>query len=202
MRELKTYRVVSSPDGTGAGWLTDFTFPWLDRTPPETRFRGWHTDGYFHFEFAVVDMDLVLDESEDDDQKVLGSDRVELFFSPTEDLSQPYFGLEMEPRGLVYDYRARFHREFDPAWSMVGLTFQGAFTEDGYRVRGRLPLDELRDLKCLKGGRMVTGVYRGEFSHTDSGEVRQDWISWVDPGTDIPDFHIPETFGMFLFEGL
>jgi len=45
-------------------------------------------------------------------------------------------------------------------------------------------------------------LFRAEFSHGKQGkEVRQDWISWCDPGGEVPDFHVPSAFGILEFEG-
>lgn len=202
MNEEKIYVVSRSDDRVEAEWLTDFVFPWRGEPEPGTKFRAWHDTVSLHFEFEVIDRDIVLDQAEDRDEQVLGSDRVELFFSPTGDLSQPYFGFEMDPRGQVYDYRASFHRQFDPDWTLESLQLRGEIMDEGYRVEGRFPLDDLRELGCLRDGEMVTGVYRAEFSHEPDGSVRQDWISWVDPRAETVDFHVPETFGRFVFSGL
>ena len=70
--------------------------------------------------------------------------------------------------------------------------------EGGYLLEWTIPLDELRALGCLKGKEMITGVYRAEFSHGPDGVV-QDWISWIDPQVKTPDFHVPSSFGKFLF---
>lgn len=98
MNPDKIYRVAAASPGRDLPWLTDFSFPWKKVAPPATRFRAFHCNDIFHFEFEAEDGDIVLDESENDHDKVLGSDRVELFFSPTPDLTAPYYGLEMDPR--------------------------------------------------------------------------------------------------------
>lgn len=202
MNREKVYLVSFGHDRNGVEWLTDFVFPWREEAEPGTKFRAWHDRVFLHFEFEVIDRDIVLDHSEDRDEQVLGSDRVELFFSPTGDLSQPYFGFEMDPRGQVYDYRATFHRQFESDWTLESLRLQGDMTDEGYRVEGVFPLEALRGMGCLRDGEMVTGVYRAEFSHEPDSSVRQDWISWVDPRTESVDFHVPETFGRFVFSGL
>jgi Carbohydrate family 9 binding domain-like len=202
MNSEKIYHLPFTTQPEQALWLNDFTFPWLDRQPPETRFRAWHDGNLFHFEFLVVDHDIVLNPTGSNDEKVLGSDRVEIFISPTNDLSKPYYGFEMDPRGLIYDYRGVFHRQFDPTWTSGQIKTSTKITPTGYHLEGSIPLNHLRELGCLSQNRMITGVYRGEFSHRADGSIQQDWISWVNPGTQTPDFHIPETFGLFEFENL
>lgn len=197
---MKTYPVhySASLDLESASALEDFCFPWLDRPCPWTSFRAVWNDEVLRFRFEVEDDDLVLDETGELHAAALGSDRVELFFATSADLSTPYYGAEMEPRGSVYDYEAIYHRKFDDTWSFEGLSFAGELLEGGYLLEGTIPLEELRALGCLKGNEMITGVYRAEFSHGPDGVV-QDWISWIDPQVEKPDFHVPSSFGKFLF---
>lgn len=198
---MKTYRVRFSPslDLREGETLEDFCFPWLDRPCPHTAFAAVWNGETFAFRFEVEDNDLVLDPSDDPSDAVLGSDRVELFFARNPDLSTPYYGAEMDPRGGVYDYQATYHRQFDPTWNFPGLEFSGEFVEGGYIVNGTIPIPVLRDLGCLSGDRMTAGVYRAEFSHGPEGVV-QDWIAWIDPKTPKPDFHVPASFGTFVFD--
>lgn len=203
MNDQKKYhvrRTAGELDWNRAELLTDFVFPWKEEEAPSTEFRALADDVNFYFRFEIEDRDIVLDSSEDPDEAVLGSDRAELFFSPTPDLSEPYYGMEMDPRGGVYDYKGKFHRHIDPSWKMPGLVLKGEVSGDSYVVSGSVPLEVLRDLNCLRGEEMITGVYRAEFSHEPDGTVRQEWISWVNPEVEIPDFHVPSSFGRFLFE--
>ncbi len=197
---MKTYSVHYSPslDLDTASVLEDFSFPWLDRPCPVTSFRAVWNEERLRFRFDVEDDDLVLDETGEPHAAALGSDRVELFFATSADLSTPYYGAEMEPRGSVYDYQAIYHRKFDDSWCFDGLEFAGEILEGGYLVEGTITLQSLRELGCLKGSEMIAGVYRAEFSHGPDGIV-QDWISWIDPQVTTPDFHVPSSFGKFLF---
>lgn len=198
---MKTYPVHYSAtlDLEKASALDDFCFPWLDQPCPRTSFRAVWNHETLSFRFEVEDEDLVLDETGAPHAAVLGSDRVELFFASSADLSTPYYGAEMEPRGSVYDYKALYHRRFDDSWKFSSLAFAGEIREQGYLLEGTLLLEELRQLGCLQGKEMITGVYRAEFSHGPEGIV-ENWISWVDPQGEIPDFHVPASFGKFLFQ--
>jgi len=73
-------------------------------------------------------------------------------------------------------------------------------------LEGSLPLATFRELGCLhqssKGFFLKAGLFRAEFSHGKQGkEVSQNWISWCDPGGEVPDFHVPSAFGILEFEG-
>ena len=116
-----------SIDGSGGdlGWqsahvLTDFSFPWTNRTPPATDFRALWNEQRLYFRFGVTDTDVVLGEGASAMEKVIGSDRVEIFIS-TEPRLSPYYAIEIDPRAEVLDYQARYHRQMNWDWSCDGL---------------------------------------------------------------------------------
>lgn len=187
-----------------AGGLSDFSFPWTDVEAPQTVFRALWDDDLFYFRFEVVDQDVVMAEGADAKEKVVGSDRVEIFFTTGDDLD-PYYGLEMDPRGEVLLYETRYHRRFNWEWSCPGLKVWPKLTDDGYDLEGVIPMKTFKDLKCLheKDGQVYlkAGLFRAEFSHgVGNDPVIEDWISWVDPGGEVPDFHVPSAFGVLGFE--
>lgn len=195
-----------SIDGRGSdpGWelaqvLTDFSFPWSEREPPATEFRAVCDARQLVFRFDVTDFDVVLSDGADAMQKVIGSDRAEIFFSTGPNLN-PYFGIEIDPRGEVLAYEARFHRQMNWNWTCDGLVVATSLTDIGYIVEGRVPLSTFRRLGCLhrddNGEYLMAGLYRAEFSRAPSGgPVIEDWMSWVDPHVAAPDFHVPTSFG-------
>ena len=104
---MHPYVVHRCPPGLvsweSAAVLRDFRFPWEMRPAPATEFRALHDGTQVHFRFDCDDMDLVL-AAGDARERVLGSDRVELFFAADARLD-PYHCFEMEPRGGVLAYR-------------------------------------------------------------------------------------------------
>jgi len=187
------------PSWQSAHLLTDFSFPWSPREPPATEFRALWDEQRLYFRFDVTDADLVLGEGANAKEKVIDSDRVEIFFSTGPNLD-PYYGLEIDPRGEVLDYEARYHRRINWAWSCDGLVVKNSLKNSGYLVEGFLPLSTFRKLDCLhqdnQGHYLCAGLYRAEFSHdSGGGPAVEDWMSWLDPKTASPDFHVPESFG-------
>jgi hypothetical protein len=198
---VKRYPVRATPsnlDWSRAQLLTDFSLPWESTPTPSTEFRALWTETHLHFRFDCVDEDLVLGAGHTAKERVLGSDRVELFFTPDLELN-PYFCLEMAPSGDVYGYRARTYRQFDDDFVWPGLTLASRVDGSRYEVLGRLPFDTLRALGVLQANsrELLVGVYRAEFWHEPTGGVHRDWMSWVDPRTQAPDFHVPSSFGLF-----
>ena len=202
---MKRYRVrhTNVSAGTTLDWsaaelLTDFSFPWEETAPPSTEFRALWSDTHLHFRFDCIDDDLVLGAGDTSMQRVLGSDRVEIFLTPDLTLN-PYFGFEMEPRGEVLAYRARHYREFERDWSCDGFEFAGQVEGRHYTVQGSIALEALGSLHVLKPGarEFFAGVYRAEFSRRPDGSIHQGWMPWVNPHTERPDFHVPSSFGTF-----
>lgn len=197
---MKRYLVhhASDLDWAKAELLSDFSFPWEEREPSPTEFRALWNETALHFRFDCVDEDLVLGDGANDSEKVMGSDRVEIFLSPAPSL-RPYYGLEMDPRGAVLEYQARYHREFNWDWKCEGLTLDTSIEGNRYQVTGSIPLSTLLALGVLKSDskEFLAGVFRAEFSHLENGKIHQGWMAWVDPETETPDFHVPTSFGLF-----
>lgn len=198
---MKTYSVRYSDrlDPMAGEIMKGFTFPWKRGRAPRTEFRAVWNEQALGFYFDVDDSDIILAESSNPDEAVLGSDRVEIFLATSPDLKKFYYGAEMDPRGAVYDYRAKYHRQFDTDWSFSNLKFRGEIREDGYTVRGRFSMEELNELDCVRGKELIVGVYRAEFSQGKKG-IDENWISWIDPKEKEVDFHVPGTFGKFLLD--
>ncbi|WP_395743640.1 carbohydrate-binding family 9-like protein [Prosthecobacter sp.] len=189
-------------DWSRATPVEGFAFPWEDRTAPLTEFRALWDDERFHFRFDCVDDDLVLPDGPTAKDRVLGSDRVEIFLAP--DLSlKPYYCLELSPRGDVLAYEANFYREMNWDWQCEGLQLSAHIEGNRYSVNGSLPLDTLRALKVLKPGssEFYAGLYRAEFHHRSDGSVHSGWMPWVNPKTERPDFHVPASFGVLELVG-
>jgi Carbohydrate family 9 binding domain-like len=201
---MKRYRVhhattvQSNLDWVAAEIMTDFSFPWEPRTPSPTEFRALWTRERFHFRFDCVDDDLVLAAASTSKDRVLGSDRVEIFLAPDLTLTS-YFCFEMEPRGEVLAYSGRFHRQFDWDWQCRELKLATHINGARYHVEASLPLCSLRAWNVLQPGatEFFAGVYRAEFSRCADGGIHSGWMPWVNPKTERPDFHVPASFGVF-----
>nr|WP_314264697.1 carbohydrate-binding family 9-like protein [uncultured Moellerella sp.] len=176
--------------------LTDFIYPWEKEQAPKTDFRALWSDNALYFRFIAEDKDVQLGDNPDKDQAVLDSDRVELFFSTGPEL-KPYYTAEMDPKGRVFDAKANFYREVAPSWNWQTLKFDGKMTPDGYMVTGKIDLDELTKLNLWQDSDKTTlmcAILRGEFSAGTPKQSRK-WISWIQPESVKPDFHIPSAFG-------
>ncbi len=197
---MKRYPVRASQgviDWSVATRLSDFSCPWQATKPAPTEFRALHDEQRLRFRFDCVDH-VVLGAVKTRKSACSAPIRVEIFLTPDLALT-PYFCLEMAARGEVYGYRAETYRKFDDAFEWQGLQLEVSGEGSRYSVAGSLPLTTLRELRVLKPGThdFFAGLYRAEFSRLPDGSVHRGWMSWVDPRTAKPDFHVASSFGVF-----
>lgn len=206
---MKCYQALPSLTSppAAADWaravpLTDFSLPWEERPAPRTEFRALWTRSHLHFGFTALDSTPVIGSGPTLKERVLESDRVEIFLAPDLSLA-PYYCLEIAPGGEVLEYRARFYREMDWDWRCPGLEVRSEISQDACHVTGSLPVETLESLGVLKPGanQFYAGLYRADFSVLPGGSLRRSWMPWVNPGTERADFHVPGSFGVVELAG-
>jgi uncharacterized membrane-anchored protein len=204
------------PEWSRANVERHFLFPWKKTDAPLTEFQAFCDDRYLYFAFRVEDSDIVVLDKLRDKEDECFEDRVELLFSRDSQM-QEYYALEIDSRGRVFDYRGSYYRQLDTKWNCKGVEATAVPIAKGYAVEGRIPLSTLAEMGCPKlrpNDRILCGIFRAEFSHDRSGKPVEhketihnrgrkldgpppieEWISWIDPKTPEPDFHIPSALG-------
>jgi hypothetical protein len=208
---------LDEPEWSRANVERHFTFPWKKADAPPTEFKALCDDQYLYFAFRAEDADIVVYDKLRDKMDVVFEDRVEMFFS-CDPRMEKYYNLEIDSRGRTLDCRNSYYRKSDPTWSCKGLETAGVRLDKGYAVEGRIPLVTLVEMglpKLKPGERILCGLYRAEFSHDRSGKPVvqketihnrgrrppegpppiEEWMSWIDPKTPEPDFHVPASLG-------
>jgi hypothetical protein len=193
-----------------------FVFPWKQAQAPATEFRAVCDEANFYFTFRVRDDDVVALERLRDEQEAVFEDRVEMYFGLDEQMKD-YFCLEVDTKGRAFDYRGSYYRQLEPNWKCEGLETKATALPHGYEVEGRIPVETFVALgfpALRPGAKIRCGLYRAEFSHDRSGRAVErpasihnmglrvegpppieEWLSWVDPKTKDPDFHVPSSMG-------
>ena len=202
---LKTYSVNKcEPSFASNNWqqahcLEDFSYPWETDKRTNTSFRALYDDVYFYFHFEVAQAKPISYVKDNNKMEVVKSERVELFFAVDPALAT-YYCLEMDAMARVLDYKASYYREFDFKWQWPKGEIEVVANQSNsnYVVEGKISLQSLRNLAILKSNEMMVGVYRGECTQLEDTEATLRWISWVDPKTEKPDFHVPASFGRFV----
>ena len=136
-------------------------------------------------------------------------DCVELMIDPRGD-GRDYFEIQVSPRGVVFDTRYDARREPGPfgytEWNSrarVGVSTRGEIddtkADSGYSVEVAIPwqafsLEDGASRKPAIGSRWPANLYV-----MDLGDDRQRAAAWSPLG--VGDFHVPERFGILVFEG-
>lgn len=206
---MKKYRVSkiknNSTPISDANWkeavvLNEFSYPWQHKISNQTRFRALYDNTYLYLRYDVEDDMVQIYTETGKKNDVVYSDRVEIFFRKNKQL-EPYYCLEIDPNGLVLDYAASYYRKFDFewAWPKNHLFVTGTINPKGYRVDVTISLKSLQDLGLLHNNIIEAGIFRAdciELPKDCGGEASIKWISWVNPKSKAPDFHIPSSFGI------
>lgn len=181
-----------------ANCLIDFSSPWKTDSFSKIEFRAlWDLD-FLYFNFRVFDTDIYIDKKDDSVESIGNSDRVELFFR-ADDTLNPYYCLEMDTAARIMDFKALPEKNFDFNWNWPenGLELKPSKDDVSFTVEGKISVQSLNELNLIHNNTIETGVYRAKFSEIENQEYEPTWISWVDPLTETPNFHIASSFGKF-----
>lgn len=184
-----------------ANCLTDFTSPWNNDPVLKIVFRAlWDLD-YLYFNFQVFDSEVYIDRKDNSTDSICNSDRVELFFRKNEKLS-PYYCLEMDVDARILDFEAYPNWNFDYNWRWPEkqLEIQSVKEQNSFTVAGSISIASLKELDLIQGNIIEAGVYRAKFSKDENGNYEPTWITWIDPNTAEPNFHIASSFGKFILK--
>jgi len=169
-------------DWDGNYYIHGLTDPWGQNTD-NTYFNFFTTDEYFYFYFKVIDHSPVRVPYVEE-LSIAEGDRIELFFSQHQDLSN-YYCAEIDPNGNVLDYSARYYREFDEDWDFKSLVTGTFVSGNEYIVEGKISLNEMESLGLNE--EIYMGIFRADFT----SDEKANWYTHKIPDSETPDFHIP-----------
>lgn len=192
--------------GNAAQWstanvLTDFTYPWDTAATPATSFAALWDGEWLYCLYRVKDDSVLVYQHTNDKHEVGASDRVEIFLKADDKMS-PYYCLELDAAGRVLDYAADYYRimHYDWQWPKSQLKIKAVPTKDGYVVESAISIASLKTLGLLKDNKIQAGLFRAECKSMHNGKSDLRWISWINPKSEQPDFHIPAAFGILELE--
>ncbi len=181
-----------------ANTLIDFNSPWSKDAIKNIEFRAlWDKENLF-FQFKVGDTSIYIDKTDSSFNSIGNSDRVELFFRSDHRLN-PYYCLEIDPTARIMDFKAFPNRNFEFDWdfSTKDLKVKSNISKDGFVVEGSIGIDYLKQLDLIHDNRIEVGVFRAKYNRKNNLKYEPTWISWVEPESNVPNFHIPSSFGIF-----
>lgn len=182
--------------------LKDFCSPWHFEAIEDIEFRAIHDGENLFVSYKVDDASLHIDSTDDSKKSVDNSDRVELFMRADKHLD-PYYCLEIDPLARVQDFIARPNRQFDFLWNWPkdDITVKSHITSSCFSVEIAISIASLKQFKLIqKDGSIEAGIYRAKYNQQPNGQFEPTWITWVDPKTETPNFHIASSFGKLKLE--
>ena len=203
---IKTKQLNSSRNGDTIEWdnaiiLTDFCSPWSTRKGTEITFKAlWDREKLF-FNFTVLDTEIHIEKKDESIESIGNSDRVELFFR-TDNTMNPYYCLEIDTSGRVMDFIAYPNKDFNFNWNWPKdhLAVKSTVNANSFTVEGSISIESLKNLNLIQNNRIEIGVFRAKYTKRQNGCFEPNWITWVDPKTESPNFHTASSFGVFVLK--
>ena len=181
--------------------LTAFLSPWSHQPIALTSFQSLWDSKTLFFRFKVYDSDIYIDTKDNTKSNINNSDRVELFFRSNKSMN-PYYCLEIDPSPRIMDFKAFPNKKFDFDWNWPSndLKVTSSIKNTQYTVEGEVSLQSLNKLGLIKKGQIEIGIFRAKYKKQDHGGYEPTWITWIDPKTPFPNFHIASAFGVLQLE--
>jgi hypothetical protein len=181
--------------------LTDFCSPWNDDKQSDIIFKAlWDRENLF-FNFTVLDTVIHLEKRDESHESIGNSDRVELFFRPDNTMN-PYYCLEIDTAARIMDFIAYPDKNFDFNWNWPknDIEVKSAVNADSFTVEGAISIQSLKRFNLIKNNKFETGVFRAKYNQKEDLSFEPTWITWVNPNTETPNFHIASSFGNFILK--
>jgi len=211
--EVHRAKVVPRIDGQlgDAAWQAaapvTFVFPWSDQTGNKQKTVArltWDSDNLY-VAYECEDSDLTAVHASHDDP-TYKDDAVEIFIAPP-GVKNLYLGLEMNARGVLYDYLYPFPQRIMKNYNLPGVRVavsskgslnSSADQDQGWNLEVSIPWRAFADLADKPvpriGERWIANLNRW-----DGTEPNRRLSQWSDSGMLKPNPHYPDRFGQLLF---
>ncbi|MGH9837451.1 MAG: carbohydrate-binding family 9-like protein [Blastocatellia bacterium] len=213
--EVKTIRERIEVDGqlSEKAWSQaspiTLMFPW-DFQPGKkqrTTVRLLRDKDHLYVGYDCKDTDITA-SYENRDDPVYRDDCVEIFIRPSEQ-SDAYYGLEMNARGVLYDYFYPFPNQPDKNLNLEGIRLktrlrgtlnQRSDQDDGWSLELAIPLRNLSESAGAPPPQ-AGAQWRVQLNRWDGTEDAGRRLSmWCHSGLKKPHPHNPERFGRIVFK--
>jgi hypothetical protein len=196
---------LSEPAWQRAASLT-LMFPWDSQTGAKQRttVKLLRDQTHLYVAYECEDADLTAQLTQRDD-KVYLDDCVEIFLKPSEK-TDSYVGLEMNARGVLFDYFYDFPQKFDPAFNLdnvqVKAKLRGTLNESsdkdqGWTLEVAIPWQSLKALALNAPAR--NEEWRVQINRWDGTDPARRLSMWCHSGLKRAHPHNPERFGTLRF---
>lgn len=177
---------------------------------PKTKFQLGYNQNAIILRFDVDD-NFVIANSENHFDKVWQDSCVEIFFTPSNNIEDGYFNLEINCSGKVYFQHQKSKRNevnridiTDIDKLNIKTSFSGTIKEEiikpiNWFIECEIPFDILA--KYSKVEFPIKGVeWRANFNKCADSSSHPHWLTWNKIDYPEPNFHLPEFFGILRFE--
>jgi hypothetical protein len=203
---IKKNQLIISGKGENDIWnqamvLNDFCSPWDIEKPSKIIFKALWDQEKFFFNFTVFDPEIHIEKLDNSFESIGNSDRVELFFRSDISLD-PYYCLEIDTSARIMDFKAYPNQNFDFNWNWPksDILIKSSVNKNSFTVEGSITIQSLKNLDLIKNNKIETGIFRAKYTLNKNECFEPVWITWVDPKTETPNFHIASSFGTLLFK--
>lgn len=181
-------------------------FPWDAQSGAKqaTTVRLLWDDRYLYVAYDCADADITARHTRRDDP-TWEDDAVELFISPAAG-SNSYVGLEMNARGVLYDYLNKFPHSLDKTFDLDGVllaarrdgTLNQPDQDRGWTLEVAIPLAALQALDAAVPAAPGV-VWSANLNRWDGSEPHRRLSMWSASGRPDPNPHAPQRFGRLRF---
>jgi len=176
--------------------ITDFVSPWDTSEQGKIELRAlWDLDNIY-FYHKVFDNNVHIVRKDDSIDSINNSDRVEIFFRTDVELN-PYYCLEIDPTPRIMDFIAYPNKKFDFDWNWPenDLIVKSVIEENYFVVEIAITIQSLKNFNLIKNDSIEVGLFRAKYKKQENNQFEPTWISWVNPNTATPNFHVSSSFG-------
>lgn len=215
---LPSYEVITTKDQLNVdGKLSEkawakakaltLMFPWENQTglKQKTTVKLLRDSQYLYIGYECTDDDITATHLNRDDPTYL-DDCVEFFIRPQVNSNQ-YFGLEMNARGVLYDYLYDFPKRHDKTPDLANVqlktTLRGTLNksddhDQGWALEVAIPWQSLQPLAPQPP--RPGDEWRVQFNRWDGTEAKGRRLSmWCSSELEKPNPHNPVRFGKLIF---
>jgi hypothetical protein len=184
----------------------ELIFPWKAQTGAhqKTIAKLLWDDEFLYVSYECQDTDIIALRMERDDPTYL-DDAVEIFINPKPSQATVYFGLEMNARGVLYDYLmsdARYaFKRFNLQGVLLATYLRGTLNargdeDQGWNLEVAIPWRNFEELAPRPAAGTVWTAALNRWDGTNPDRVLS---MWTDPQVPQASPHVPTRFGQLVF---
>lgn len=198
--------LVNEEAWSAASAPVSLQFLWEEQTGAKqpTLARLLWDDEYLYVSYEAVDADITATFLNRDDP-VYRDDALEIFVNPRPSQVGLYYGLEINARGVMYDYllhdSVSFFKRFDMTGLQIATNHRGTLneredTDEGWSLEVAIPWE---NFEVLSRRPQVGATWTANLNRWDGVGRERRMSIWSDPLVTRPHPHYPSRFGELHF---